>query len=406
MAEGQLDGVGVWEPFAGCVKVKQHAPIALQPVNLMSDDVPLEFTLGIGVRESDMVLKYALDHALEASAGRIGAILDDFGAPLVRCSECLVPGVLPSHGPYTAGADAHARYLRPLDRDLVHVDFAQTAPGQVTTISDAERSLAAGADPTAALMQAVRASDAARARLLATRGAGPDARDSMGATPLTTAIAARDSATVHVLPALGADANQRSSSFTRLTEAACRDHVPSVQSLLHHGASLTMTDRRGLTPLCMALDVRSFLAASALIKAGAAPSVACGKNRLAALMITATHERAEARGNVPVDGGQYLSDGVSPLDVGRLLVDRGADVNAAGSGGVTALMIAAGCDNGPLIAMLAQAGAKIDARADDGTSALDIARDNGNDTAENTLELMAQSAPHSGAAGAGVHVRQ
>jgi quinoprotein dehydrogenase-associated probable ABC transporter substrate-binding protein len=397
VVDGKLDVVGVWGPFAGYVKARKHAPIVLQPVNLMSNDVQLEFTMAIGVRENDVVLKYALDNALDASADKIKAILDDFGVPLVKCSECVVPGTLPSHGAYSTGASAYARYVQPLAPDLTHIDKSQAAPGEIVTVQDVKKALAAGASPNAELEQAVLASDPARIKFLAAHGADLNARDSMGSTPLASAASARDSATLKLLLELGANANTRDGDgLTPLMEAAYRDHVPSVQALLQHGASLTMKNHEGLTPLCIALNSRSFLAASALIKAGASPNAQCGANRLTPLMIVATHLKAGKSGNVPVDGGQYLSDGVSPLEVGRLLVGKGADANARSRGGVTALMIAAGYDNAPLIGLLIQAGAKIDARSDDGKTALDIARDNGNDAAVRTLELMARFAAPQG----------
>lgn len=401
VVDGKLDAVGVWGPFAGYAKAKQHAPIELQPVNMMSDDVPLEFTMAIGVRENDVVLKYALDHALDASEGKIKAILDEFGVPLVKCSECVVPGTLPSHGAYSTGASAYARYVQPLDPSLTQIDKAQAAPGEIVTVKDVQKSLKDGAHANAELAQAVLASDATRIRFLAAHGADLNARDSMGSTPLTSATSARDSATVKLLLELGANANTpNGDGLTPLMEAVYRDHVPSVEALLQHGASLTAKNPAGLTPLCVALNNRSFLAAMALVKAGASPNAQCGANRLTPLMIVATHEKAEESGNVPVDGGQFLSDGVSPLEVGQLLVSKGADVNAKGRGGVTALMIAAGYDNAPLIGLLIQGGAKADIRSDDGKTALDIAKQNGADDAEQTLELMARFAAPQSSGGA------
>jgi quinoprotein dehydrogenase-associated probable ABC transporter substrate-binding protein len=401
VVDGKLDVVGVWGPFAGYAKAKKHAPITLQPVNLMSDNVQLEFTLAIGVRENDVVLKYALDHALDESEGKIKAILDEFGVPLVKCSECVVPGTLPAHGAYSTGASAYARYVQPLDSSLTHIDKSQAAPGEIVTVQDVKRSLADGTHANAALAQAVLASDATRIRFLAAHGADLNARDSMGSTPLTSAAGARDSATLKLLLELGANANTPDGSgMTPLMEAVYRDHVPSVDALLQHGASLTTKTPDGLTPLCVALNNRSFLAALALIKAGASPNVQCGANRLTPLMIVATHEKAEESGNVPVDGGQYLSDGVSPLEVGKQLVSKGANVNALGRGGVTALMIAAGYDNAPLIGLLMQAGAKADIRSDAGKTALDIARENDSETAVQTLQLMARFAAPQGSGGA------
>lgn len=394
IASGQLDVVGVWGPFAAYAKAKKHAPIVLQPANLMSGDVQLEYAMAIGVRENDVVLKYALDNALDASADKIKAILDDFGVPLVQCSECLVQGNLPSHGPYSMGASAYARYQQPLDKALTHIDTSQTTSGEVVTLQDVKKSVAAGADQNAELAQAVVASDPARITFLAAHGADVNARDSMGATPLTSAGSARDSDTVKLLLQLGADANARNADdLTPLMAAAYRDHVPSVEALLQHGASLTVKDSRGLTPLCIALENRSFLAATALLNAGASPNVACGDNRLTPLMIVATHIEAERSGNVPVDDGLFLSDGVSPQQVGQLLVSKGADANARSKSGLTALIVAAGHDNAPLIGLLVQAGAKVDARADDGKTALDVARENGSDASIQTLDVMSRFAP-------------
>jgi len=404
IAGGQLDVVGVWGPFASYAKAKKHVPIVLQPVNMMSNDVQLEYALAIGVRENDVVLKYALDNALDASADKIKAILDDFGVPLVQCSECLVQGNLPSHGPYSMGASAYARYQQPLDTELTHIDTSQTTPGEIVTLQDVKKSVAAGANQNAELAQAVVASDSARIKFLAAHGADLNSRDSMGSIPLTSAASARDSDTVKLLLQLGADANARNGDdLTPLMAAAYRDHVPSVEALLQHGASLTDKDPRGLTPLCIALENRSFLAATTLLNAGASPNVACGPNRLTPLMIVATHIEAERSGNVPVDDGLLLSDGVSPQQVGQLLVSKGADANARSQSGLTALIVAAGHDNAPLIGLLIQAGAKVDARADDGKTALDVAKENGSDASIQTLDVMSRFAPapaHSSSAAA------
>jgi ankyrin repeat protein len=401
MVRGKLDVVGVWGPFAGYVKAKKHAPIVLQPVNMMDNDVQLQFSMAIAVRPTDAILKYALDNALAASRDKIEAILDDFGVPLVKCSECIVPGDLPSHGSYSssqASQSLFGRFTQPLDTDLTHIDLSQVAPGEVVTLASVKKQLKAGADASVLLAQAVTASDLARIKLLAAHGADLDRHDSMGATPLTSAASARDSASVELLLELGADANERNGDgFTPLMEAAYRDHVPSVEALLQHGASLSMTDPDGLTPLCIALNTRSFRAAEALIEGGASTTTHCGANRLTPLMITATHlkETGHLAGGM-VDHGQYPSDGVSPLTIGKLLLGKGADPNATSRGGVTALMIAAGYDNAPIIGLLVQAGAKVGARADDGKTALDIATDNGNEAAVQTLKLMTRFASPQG----------
>src|SRR5699024_5466553 len=237
----------------------------------------------------------------------------------------------------------------------------QADPAQIVTREKLEQWLAQGADINVEFAHAVTASDHARIKFLAAHGAALNKRDSMGNTPLTSAAGNRDSATLKLLVKLGADVNARNGDgWTPLMEAAYRDHVPSVELLVHHGANVHMEDGNGLTALCIALDSRSFLAARALLKNGASPGHGCGDAQAMPLMLVATHEKAGSRESSEVDHGLYLSDGMSPLEIGKLLIDKGADVNAKTRDGVTALMIAAGYDNAAVIGLLVQAGAKLD----------------------------------------------
>ena len=83
--------------------------------------------------------------------------------------------------------------------------------------------------------------------------------------------------------------------------------------------------------------------------------------------------------NAPVAKGGY-----TPLDAGvdlRLatswpasLIEHGAKVNAANSGGVTALMIAAAGNRSSVVALLLKSGADVNARSEDGRTALSIAQ--------------------------------
>ena len=76
----------------------KSAPLVIQPANLMEDDIPMEFSLAIGMRKTDAVLKYAVENALETGKDEIQKILVAYGVPLVKCSRCVVPGDLPAHG--------------------------------------------------------------------------------------------------------------------------------------------------------------------------------------------------------------------------------------------------------------------------------------------------------------------
>ncbi len=48
--DGKLDIAAVWGPFAGYYKAMKNAPINIQPINLMEDQIPLEYELAFGVR--------------------------------------------------------------------------------------------------------------------------------------------------------------------------------------------------------------------------------------------------------------------------------------------------------------------------------------------------------------------
>jgi quinoprotein dehydrogenase-associated probable ABC transporter substrate-binding protein len=99
VVDGTLDVAGVWGPFAGWMKAK-GAPITITPVNMMENDVPQEFSLSIGVRKADQILRYKIELALEERKAEIEAILRSFGVPLVECSKCYIAGDLPAHGIY------------------------------------------------------------------------------------------------------------------------------------------------------------------------------------------------------------------------------------------------------------------------------------------------------------------
>src|SRR5579875_2714410 len=87
MIDGQYDVVGVWGPFAGYYKAVKKAPITLQPVNMMEDNFPLEYELGLGVQPQERILKYKIDLALNDTRAEIQKVLNDYGVPLVKCSE-------------------------------------------------------------------------------------------------------------------------------------------------------------------------------------------------------------------------------------------------------------------------------------------------------------------------------
>ena len=205
LVDGQLDVVGVWGPFAGWVK-KEGAPITLQPVNLMEDLVPLEFSLSIGVQNTDVVLKFVLDKALIAKKDEIAKILADFGVPLVQCSDCVVAGDIPSHGAYdkAVAKKYEERYLKSA---MARPATKAASEDQIVSQKRLQEWLAAGADVNAELTNAVLAFDAERVKFLIGKGADVNKLSDQGYAPLHTAARSRNSDLVKLLLEHKADPN-------------------------------------------------------------------------------------------------------------------------------------------------------------------------------------------------------
>ncbi len=263
--DGELDVAGVWGPFAGWLQKMKGAPIVIQPVNLMDDQVPLEFDLAIGMQPNQVVLKYMLDWAISRKKDQVGPILREYGVPLLACSKCAVDGELPSHGSY------YAR-LREVSQDRFLKQAApikateKASPDQVVTQARVEQWLTEGADLTQELANAVVGNDAERVKFLLSKGADVNARDVQGYSPLHTAARNRNSTLVALLAEAGADVNARDSDgFTVLLHAINRNHVPTIEMLARKGADLELGTTGGIAPLTWAIGDGKYFAAKALI---------------------------------------------------------------------------------------------------------------------------------------------
>lgn len=383
VVDGDLDVAAVWGPFAGYVKTVRDAPLTLQPVNLMDDQIPLEFSLAIGMPKTNAVLKYRLEDALEASKDEIKQILDDYGVPLVQCSKCVVPGDIPSHGSFFERGQQAAQeiFLEPLPDNQTQLDKEQASADQIVTEERLDTWLADGADLTQELSNAVLASDQARVDLLLERGADVNKRNLQGLAPLHGAARQRDSNMMTFLIERGADVNSRDSDgWTPLAHAAFRNHVPSIEVLAEAGADLE-AGPPGFTPLSIALAEGKFYAAKALLEVGASANGPAGTEQLTPLMLVASQREVEQR-------SARLNQGPSSVEIAELLIEKGADVNAKSANGITPLMVAAAHDNPPLIGVIAQAGANFGAKSPDGKTALQIAAANNNKAALQQLELL------------------
>jgi ankyrin repeat protein len=93
----------------------------------------------------------------------------------------------------------------------------------------------------------------------------------------------------------------------------------------------------------------------------------------------------------------YISQGPAPIEVARLLIEKGADVNAASKDGVTAIMVAAGHNNAPIVGLLAGSGADLGLKSAAGLTALEIAEAARNESAIGALKLVARPTAGQGA---------
>jgi len=191
------------------------------------------------------------------------------------------------------------------------------------------------------------------------QGASVDARDRLGARPLSHAAEAGHLEMVDLLLQRGAPINARNlAGSTALFAAAERGQTAVVQRLIDHGADLNLQGRSGISPVAAA----AYAGRAALVK----------------LLL----DRG-ADGRVPDDTGKppiiYAAAG-GQLEIVKLLLALNIDINARYPNELTILMWACGPDENvaeaqalQVVSYLADAGAHIDDRDARGRTALMIA---------------------------------
>jgi ankyrin repeat protein len=258
------------------------------------------------------------------------------------------------------------------------------------------------------LMVAAQQGDAESARILLAAGAKPnDAQPKKGLTPLMIASAMGNANAVNALLENGADPNLADADgYTSLHRVvrdsdyginpASKDAVLTiVMSLLKHGANpnarlnqdkekaaeeirngnvqtyekrsaVTVTEiiLQGATPLFLAAEVNNLDVIKALVEAGADPLIPTERGTTP-LIIAAGAGTDVQRERAP-------EERATAVETAKFLVEHGADVNAAGQYGWTALHAAAYQGMNDLIAYLVSKGAKIDQKDEFGQTALSI----------------------------------
>jgi len=354
--DGSLDIAAVWGPMAGYYQKVLHAPLTIVPVNLMEDEVPMEFDMTLAVPRGRPDIKAAIETALAQHKSEIQQILVDFGVPLVKCDDCTVSGDLPSHGPYKEPKPAVQT-------------AAESAKIHAARMADLKKWLAQGANPDDELNNAIVANDVDRVAYLLAHGAQVNSTDGEGFTPLISAIRSGLVAVATYLVEHKADANLPDrSGWTPLMWATWGDNPALVEMLLAHHAKLDAADNDGLTPLGIAAQNGKAKAARALLDAGADVNAPVAKGGYTPLMLAS------------ISGSNELATS---------LIEHGAKVNAANPGGVTALMIAAAGNRSTIASLLVKAGADVNARSEDGRTALSIAQANNSDA---VIEILQEAA--------------
>lgn len=387
----ELDVVAVWGPFAGWLPKMKNEPLTIRAVNMMEDQVPMEFELAIGMRQNNVLLKYMIDWALDRNKDEIAKILTDYGVPMVQCSRCTVQGDLPSHGSYYEKlrglAHADDRYLKQ-SAPIVATD--KTAAHQLVTNERVDEWLKEGADLNEELDNSIIGNDPPRVALLIERGADVNKHNPQGYGPLHSAARNRNSPIVELLVKHKADVNALDADgYPPLYYAVARNHVPTIEMLIKLGADVNGKDKHGITPLVHALSDGKYFAAKALMDHGADGSLAAGAEGITPLMAVATQITAQTRQS-------HITQGPAPTALADDLMKNGAAVNAVTQHGVTALMISAGHNNAPMIGLLLRAGADPALKSNEGKTALDIAQKALHDDAVGALKFLTRPTAGSG----------
>jgi ankyrin repeat protein len=255
---------------------------------------------------------------------------------------------------YHGNAELVERLLEAGARVDVRNEFGSTPIAEAATVGDARilaALLAAGADPDTPgadgqtpLMVVARSSNVDAARVLLEAGADVNAREAWrDQSALMWAAAQSQPDMVSVLIEYGAQVDARSAvnewprqvtaeprrmyrpfgGLTPLMFAAREGCAQCARHLIDGGADVDLADPKNVTPLFLAVDNFHFDTAKVLLEAGANPNKWDWQGRTP--LYSAVDVNTLPRGGRP---DRPSTDETSALDIIRLLLEAGANVNA------------------------------------------------------------------------------
>ncbi len=217
-------------------------------------------------------------------------------------------------------------------------------------------------DGATALHWAAYADDVETADLLLRAGARVNATNDLGVTPLWVACTNGSAEMVPRLLAAGANPNiAPATGGTPLMRAVRTGNADAVESLLSAGADVNASEgSRGQNALMWAVTQHHATVARLLIDRGADLEARTSVSRQ--LVLTCCQENnTDGNGSIWVEQGGFtpllFAARLGDLDAARLLLAAGAHVDVATPGGTTALVVAAHSGHGALAALLLENGA-------------------------------------------------
>ncbi len=205
------------------------------------------------------------------------------------------------------------------------------------------------------LVRSIQQNDAENVQRLLSAGADPNEKG-LDYLPLMMAVLKRSKQIVEVLLTAGANVNATSEiGDTSLTMAVASGDTEIVDLLIERGADLTVRDKYGSTVLHKAARESDGEMMKRLLATGVDPNLKDSEDNTPLII---------APGNLDVVTGKSI-------DIVRLLIEKGADVNAKNKYGGTPLHAAIGSEQ--TVKLLLEHGADVNAKNNDAWTPLEVA---------------------------------